>query len=222
MNKLNEQYNSVSDYFSEIQSDYNKSSNERYYDFLQKIDFSGKIVIDLGCGDGTDLINFKESGAKVLGIDTSAGLADMARSKGLDVRIADLSELDFPRSSIDIVTSKYALQTSHDLSKIFSGVLRILKPGGIFYFLVVHPFRQFIEKKTPGADYFEQTIVDSIIFDGSLTIKEPTHTMEHYINNDILESFKLIHYKEEADFFSAERIGGMNYPTFLVICYEKK
>ncbi len=88
-------------------------------------------------------------------------------------------------------------------------------------YLVVHPFRQFFEKKDKQADYFEQEIVDSHILGNSVTVKEPTHTMSEYLNNFLFKNFDVQSYDERWD-PSAEFIDGKKYPGFLILKAKKR
>lgn len=82
--------------------------------------------------------------------------------------------------------------------------------------------RQFFEKKTENKDYFEKTEVESILFGGKLTVVEPTHTLQEYLSDDFLKKFELIDFFEKDDFYSAEKIGESNYPTYFIIIAKKR
>jgi len=220
--KLIQQYDNFSDTFSVSQVDYNRKSNKKYFEFINQLNLENKKILDLGCGDGTELEKFESRGSLVGGVDSSCELVEIAKEKGLDVTLGSFEKMKFKNNFFDVVTSKYALQTVHHLEKTYDEVNRVLKKGGIFYFMVVHPFRQFIEKKDKKANYFEKTVVNSVLFDGTITVEEPTHTMSEYINSKVLENFDLVVHEEGEDFISAEQIEGKRYPTYLIIGLKKK
>ena len=91
----------------------------------------GEAILDLGCGDGvlTELI--AQSGATVIGIDSSLGFVESAKSKGLDVRQIDAHALDFEQE-FDAVFSNAALHWMLRPQNVIEGVRRALKPGGRF------------------------------------------------------------------------------------------
>lgn len=114
------------------------------------------------------------------------------------------------------------MQTSAEIAPIYDEAARLLKKGGHFAFLVTHPIRQFIEKKKTGKDYFKKEIVESVIFAGAITVYEPTHTLREYLGKDFTKHFSLIALEEGPEFPAAEKIGGDNYPTYLIIVAQKK
>jgi len=104
---------------------------------------------------------------------------------------------------------------------VFKEIHRVLKQGGTMMVLIVHPFRQFMERKDFSSDYFSQTVVDCIILSGTVHLKEPTHTMNEYFNRDFLSKFDIIDYKEVWD-PAAEQIGGGKYPGFFIVKAKKR
>ena len=88
-------------------------------------------------------------------------------------------------------------------------------------YLTVHPFRQYFEKKDSKADYFAQTIVDSNIFGNKVTFKEPTHTMNEYLNDFLFTHFDVQLYEEHWE-PCAEQIDGRKYPGFFILKAKKR
>lgn len=140
-----------------------------------------------------------------------------------DVRNESFSQkMSFEDSQFGLIVSKYAMQTAQDIKPIYDEVYRMLDDKGYFIFLIVHPMRQFIEKKRSGKDYFKKELVESVIFDGKITVTEASHTLSEYLNSDFLTRFSLIDIKEGYDFPASEQINGDTYPTFLIIVSQKK
>lgn len=92
---------------------------------------AGEHILDLGCGDGALTAQLVESGAVVLGVDTSADLLQAARGRGLDVREMDGHKLTFDQE-FDAVFSNAALHWMLEPEEVIDGVARALKPGGRF------------------------------------------------------------------------------------------
>src|SRR5205823_1611778 len=151
----------------------------------------GMKLLDIGCGDGTDLAYYKEHGADVYGLDASKELIKMAQAKLPDGKLfaGYFENMPFQDSKFDAVLSKYAIMTSADMEPVFKEIHRVLKPGGTMMYLVTHPFRQYFEKREERADYFEQKIVDSHILGNTVTVREPTHTMTEYLNPYLFKNF---------------------------------
>ena len=88
---------------------------------------SGERILDLGCGDGVLTKKIAESGARVVGVDSSASFVETAQSMGLDVRVVDGHNLEFD-SEFDAVFSNAALHWMLRGQDVISGVAKALKP----------------------------------------------------------------------------------------------
>src|ERR1044071_8414907 len=71
--------------------------------------YSGKRVLEIGCGTGTDLLQFARGGARVTGIDLTPRSVEIARrrfdlygAKG-EFAIGDAENVPFPGESFDLV-----------------------------------------------------------------------------------------------------------------------
>jgi len=220
-NDLSHQYDPLADTFEAVLEKGNRVSKGAYREMLPPL--KGKSVLDIGCGEGSDCAFYLKSGAtKVAGLDASKELLEKGKKKypGIDFQYGVFEKVPFGDNEFDIVLSKYALMTSADLEPIFSEAYRVLKPKGIFYFLVTHPIRQFYEKKSDGKDYFKKEIVDSVCFDGALTFKEPSHTLKEYLSPFMLSKFTLEGYDEQFD-PAAEKIKDI-YPGFSIFKWVKR
>mgnify|MGYP005782474441 FL=1 len=107
-------------------------------------DFTGKRVLDLGCGYGWHAFYAAENGAeKVLGIDLSEKMLAVAREKNTfpSVRFARgaMEDVRFPDGSFDAVLSSLALHYVKDYAELVPRVYRWLAPGGAFVFSAEHP-----------------------------------------------------------------------------------
>lgn len=223
MNNISKQYNDFSKTYSDNLEIQDEVCNKRFYELLSSIDLKNKSILDIGCGDGTDLVNFEKMGAVPFDIDPSEEFIKSAKEKipHLTILIGKGEELTFPDKNFDIVVSKYVLQTSSNISKILEEVARVLKTGGYFIFLSKHPIRQFLEKiktynESKDINYFEQKVVDSFIYEKKIHLREPSHTLSEYFSKDVLKNFDLIDFLEDYDFPASEQINNYVYPTFFL------
>ncbi|MBD2503275.1 methyltransferase domain-containing protein [Anabaena azotica FACHB-119] len=210
-------------FYSEAAQKINSVRNQIFY---KQVDLSlnGKTLLDIGCGDGTDAAYFASQGAIVTGIDPCENFITSAKEKTPDGQfiIATGENLPFADQSFDIVVSKYVLQISPNLSGTLEEIARVIKVGGILLYLVVHPFRQFIENRRTGKNYFQSELIDFTIYGGLMTVKEPSHTFSEYFNQHFLNCFQLLAFEEGFDFKSAEQIGEDIYPTFFLLKAVRK
>ncbi|GIX43098.1 MAG: hypothetical protein KatS3mg129_2831 [Leptospiraceae bacterium] len=108
------------------------------YSFLQK----GEIIIDLGCGRGTDIIKatkFIGKEGKAIGIDTTQEMLEVAKKnaeklkiKNAEFILGDIENIPLPDNYADVVISNCVINHAKDKSKVFKEIYRILKNGGRF------------------------------------------------------------------------------------------
>ena len=109
---------------------------------LNDIDLSNKSILDIGCGTGgVEVVLAGEFDIdRVTGIDVEPQLVERTQKlvdkKGLSakvkVELVDPGPLDFANNEFDIVFSKDSMIHIPDKNAIFSEILRVLKPGGVF------------------------------------------------------------------------------------------
>jgi SAM-dependent methyltransferase len=101
-------------------------------------------VLEIGCGIGTDGVQFAKAGAIYTGVDLTDAAIDLARknfaSAGLpgEFRVADAEHLDFPDESFDLVYSHGVLHHTPDIQAAVSEIHRVLKPGGRAVVMLYH------------------------------------------------------------------------------------
>ena len=91
----------------------------------------GERILDLGCGDGFLTRRIAESGATVVGVDSSPQMVAAAKEQGSDAHCVNAESLPFDQE-FDAVFSNAALHWMSDQDAVLRGVRRALKPGGRF------------------------------------------------------------------------------------------
>ena len=107
-------------------------------------DFTGKRVLDLGCGFGWHCLYASQQGASsVLGIDISEKMLHEAHLKNsapnIEYRRMPIEDIDFAPNSFDIVLSSLAFHYLESFDQVCRCVKRCLSQGGDFVFSVEHP-----------------------------------------------------------------------------------
>lgn len=107
-------------------------------------EFTGKKVLDIGCGYGWHCIYAMEQKASsVVGIDISHRMLEVARSKTtypeVEYQCVAMEDMDYPAESFDVVISSLALHYVSAFEDIVKKIHLFLKPGGSFVFSVEHP-----------------------------------------------------------------------------------
>ncbi len=114
-----------------------------FFPVLDLLDFDPETLLDVACGEGTFAVEMAKEGLKVTGVDRSAPMLDIAKEKareeGVKVEfiVRDMTNLDF-EENFDVATSwfdsmNYIVKNS-DLKRVFSGVHKALREGGLFIF----------------------------------------------------------------------------------------
>jgi ubiquinone/menaquinone biosynthesis C-methylase UbiE len=118
----------------------------------EKIPFamgSGKKVLEIGFGMGSDLLSFAEHGAECFGIDITAEHHRLAclnfklHNKKAELHLADAANIPFAENSFDIVYSNGVLHHTPDTVRCISEAYRVLRPGGQMIFSMYRTFSAF-------------------------------------------------------------------------------
>lgn len=107
-------------------------------------DFTGKTVLDLGCGYGWNCIDFINRGAdRVVGIDISKKMLEIARKdashekiKYINMSMTDISNLN---EKFDFIYSSLAIHYVEDFESLAKDMYEILNVDGYLLFSQEHP-----------------------------------------------------------------------------------
>jgi SAM-dependent methyltransferase len=116
----------------------------------------GPLMIDAGCGASMSALElFGEALPRLryLGVDVSEAIdvaADRFAERGYQAGFiqADISNLPFPQSSVDLIFSEGVLHHTDSTKNALGALARLLKPGGRFLFYVYQkkgPIREFTD-----------------------------------------------------------------------------
>jgi arsenite methyltransferase len=100
----------------------------------------GEVVVDLGCGAGTDLLiaaQMTGESGRVIGIDMTESMLASARESAAAMGLANvelheslIEDLPVPDASVDVVISNGVIDLVPDKDAVFDEIDRVLKPGG--------------------------------------------------------------------------------------------
>ncbi len=133
-------------------------------------ELAGRRVLEVGCGSAPCARWLAAHGARVVGVDLSAGMlrhaVQAARDTGISVPLvqADAARLPFAGNSFDLACSAFgAVPFVADSAAVMREVARVLRPGGLWVFAITHPLR-WIFPDDPGKagltvaqSYFDRT-----------------------------------------------------------------
>jgi len=117
---------------------------------------SAGLTLDLGCGEGRAGRQLLAMGGRVLGIERSATLALAAAtgSPALPVAQADAARLPLADGCIGLAVASMSLLDMDDFEGAIAETSRVLRPGGVFCFAIVHPFDSACESAAASAGPF--------------------------------------------------------------------
>ena len=124
---------------------------------------AGDRVLDLGCGDGFLTQHIGESGAAVVGVDSSPQMIAAAKERGVDARLINGEALPF-QDEFDAVFSNAALHWMSDHDAVLAGVYRALKPGGSYGLVCFRP--------EGGSGYTDEQVYQRASLGGGLGYSE--------------------------------------------------
>jgi ubiquinone/menaquinone biosynthesis C-methylase UbiE len=110
---------------------------------------SGKRLLEIGYGLGTDLLTFAEAGADPHGIDLVEEHRRLAErnfalhGRAADLRLGDAAQLPWPDGYFDLVYSNGVLHHTPDTVRCITEAWRVLKPNGLFILSMYHTWSAF-------------------------------------------------------------------------------
>ncbi|MBV9941261.1 MAG: class I SAM-dependent methyltransferase [Solirubrobacterales bacterium] len=98
----------------------------------------GTTLLDLGCGAGGFCRMAADAGALVTGIDSSAGMVEVARERVPEgmFQLGDTQVLSFDTDAFDVVTAFNSLQFTADPQASLVEARRVAKPGATVFIVV--------------------------------------------------------------------------------------
>ena len=136
------QWNDAACKFMQVQESSNFASINKGIVKTRFSKMDGKRVLDLGCGYGYYTHYFYSVGADTIGCDGSRSMLELAKNKypSCVFEWVDIdNELNYRKDLFDLVFCNQVFMSIERLEHVIREIYKIIQPGGIFYFSVVHP-----------------------------------------------------------------------------------
>ncbi len=107
-------------------------------------DFPNQRLLEVGCGMGTDLLQFARGGARVTGVDLTPRSIETSRrhlelyGQGGDFALTDAEKLPFADETFDVAYSNGVLHHTPDTAEAVREIHRVLRPGGLARVMLYH------------------------------------------------------------------------------------
>lgn len=104
----------------------------------------GAAVLEVGCGMGTDGVQFARAGARYTGIDLTPRSIEIVRGRFAlenlpgNLQVADAENLPFEDNYFDLAYSHGVLHHTPDTARAINELHRVLKPGGRALVMLYH------------------------------------------------------------------------------------
>lgn len=151
--------------------------------------YRGKRLLEIGCGTGTDLLQFARGGAEVTGLDLTPRSIEVARQRFAvygcagTFAIGDAENLAFPDESFDVVYSFGVLHHTPDTVSAVREVHRVLRRGGRAIVMLYHRRSLYYW----GALMFKRGLLG-----GDLLRETPAEMMSRYVEHSETEGRPLV------------------------------
>jgi methylation protein EvaC len=118
-------------------------------------------VLEIGCNDGTLLSNLVESEIKHLGVDPSANVVELARTKGVDAQVdffgkETASKIASKRGKFDVILAANVICHIPDMRDFAAGIEILLTDSGRFIF--EEPYAGDVLDKTSYDQFYDEHV----------------------------------------------------------------
>ena len=107
----------------------------------------GKIITDIGCGCGRNLIYASKYASKLIGVDLSKKSLEFAKnfiqSDNLELVLGNNLDIPLDSDFSDLVVSDGVIHHTGDTVRSFKECIRVLKPNGLLYLAVYKKYRYY-------------------------------------------------------------------------------
>ncbi len=136
------------DYFLDVERQ-RYAIQDWMHDYFDFAGFPGRKVLEVGVGQGTDLVQFAAGGARCYGIDITRQHLELteqnfrARQMAVELKESDATDIQYPDATFDCVYSFGVMHHIPEIDRCVAEAYRVLKPGGTFYLGLYHKWSAF-------------------------------------------------------------------------------
>jgi len=147
MNKVKDSYRDWSKIYDNNKNNTRDLDQKVTQELLSKVNF--KSVLEIGCGTGKNTIWFIQNASKVIAIDFSPEMLQIAKNKVKSENVefieADITKSwRYNTSPVDLISINLVLEHIENLDPIFKNASENLKNKGYLYICELHPFKQYL------------------------------------------------------------------------------
>lgn len=218
---------------------FNELSYKRYtlyYPYLKtEAEFehhSGEQVLEIGCGIGTDLVEYAKHGAIVTGVDLGLDQIQLTKLnfqlRGLpyrELREANVEQLPFADNSFDLVVCLGVLHHTPNTEQGIKEIYRVLKPDGKAIILVYargwkHYFKRCFIHGILRGRWFAHRFNWKKVYSEIAEVHGNTPKTDVYTKRQVKEFFKMfpsleVHKRRMGEFFEYKPYNTVRFPHWV-------
>ncbi|OQX51531.1 hypothetical protein B5M47_00265 [candidate division CPR3 bacterium 4484_211] len=121
-----------------------------WFKLLKRYCAHARSILDIGCGEGTNLSHLCPPGASAAGIDISPLAIRLARKSypHLKFQVADAESIPFPNASFDFCYNIGTLEHLTRPERVIEEMIRVTKKGGLIAFWTINFGSPFVKPHT--------------------------------------------------------------------------
>lgn len=124
----------------------------RYRRVEQRIANTKFHLLDIGCGDGENMLRFRQPSLRKVGVEVSFPRLQTARAHHLAVQQASATALPYPDDSFDFIYIAHVLHHVADYRAVLREIQRVLTAGGTVFVVETvtdHPILRLARRLHP-------------------------------------------------------------------------
>jgi SAM-dependent methyltransferase len=191
------------------------------------VDWTGKDVVDVGCGDGFHLPRFAERARRVIGVEPHPPLVRRARARvaelsGVELLIGAAQRLPLPDASVDVVHARTAYFFGPGCEPGLEEADRVLRPGGSMVIVdldVRHrPYGEWMRADLPGYDAAEV----GAFFDRQGFVSRPVETVWRFASRADLVAVLRIEFSAKVAQRAVTEVAGLSLPVGYRVLHRQR
>ena len=129
---------------------------------------AGERILDAGCGTGVFTLDFLVAGARVVGLDISVPMLNVARKKTTGYPFSalrgDMESLPFKDNSFDKTVSVTALEFIADAQGAVNELFRVTRPGGCVVVATLNSLSPWAARRNAKTDSGQRHVLENAFY----------------------------------------------------------
>ncbi|HEV8555159.1 MAG TPA: class I SAM-dependent methyltransferase [Actinophytocola sp.] len=190
-------------------------------------DWSGRDVVDVGCGDGFHLLRFAATARQVTGVEPHEPLVPRARERvaglsNVDVRVGSAQRLPLPDGSCDLVHARTAYFFGPSCQPGLREADRVLRPGGALAIVdldaTVRPYGDWLRADLPT---YHPAEIDTFFERAGFACRRVCATWR-FTDRASLEAVLRIEFSARVAARAVAEVSGLSFPVGYRILVRRK